>query len=204
MRRLPFVQGKIMEEVEKTKRSIEEDVSKQNKGQRFMQAMPENGMSPEKVISLADDYLKLSQDVAWKKGAVSGCVYGADDELEQMTSQIYTKFAWSNPLHPDVFADIRKMEAEVVRWTCRLFNGDEESCGAMSSGGTESILLACRAYRQLAYERGIRKPEMVVPVTAHAAFDKAAEYFCMKIHHVPVNPKTMKVKPLISILILLT
>jgi sphinganine-1-phosphate aldolase len=90
-------------------------------------------------------------------------------------------------MHADVFPDVRKMEAEVVRMTCNLFNGDENSCGTMTTGGTESIMLACRAYRELAYERGIKRPEMVVPVTAHAAFDKAANFFKIKIHHVPVK-----------------
>ncbi len=30
----------------------------------------------------------------------------------------------------------------------------------MTSGGSESIMLACKAYRDLAYERGIKFPEM--------------------------------------------
>lgn len=193
LRRLPFVQGMISGEIEKSKRELQEGVLKQNKGQAFIQRMPANGMTSDKVVGLADEYLKLSSDFTWKNGAISGCVYGADKDLEELTTQIYSKFAWTNPLHPDVFADVRKMEAEVVRWVCTLFNGDEEACGAMSSGGTESIMLACRAYRQLAYSKGIRKPEIVCPVTAHAAFDKAADFFCMKIHHVPVDPKTKKV-----------
>lgn len=69
-------------------------------------------------------------------------------------------FAWSNPLHSDVFPDVRKMDAEVVRMCCNIFNGDENVCGALTSGGTESILLAMLAYRNLARERGIKIPEM--------------------------------------------
>ena len=30
----------------------------------------------------------------------------------------------------------------------------------MTSGGTESIMLACKAYRDMAYERGVKHPEM--------------------------------------------
>lgn len=41
-------------------------------------------------------------------------------------------FAWSNPLHADVFPDVRKMEAEVVRMCCNLFNGEKDSCGTVS------------------------------------------------------------------------
>lgn len=61
----------------------------------------------------------------------------------------------------------------------------------MTSGGTESILMACKAYRDFAREEwGIKKPEMVLPVTAHAAFDKAAHYFKIRIRHIPVDPVT--------------
>ena len=56
----------------------------------------------------------------------------------------------------------------------------------MNSGGTESILLAMKAYRDFARERrGIAAPEIVAPVTAHAAFDKAARFFDMPLVRVP-------------------
>lgn len=82
------------------------------------------------------------------------------------------------------------MEAEVVRMSCNLFNGDpKSSCGVMTSGGTESIILACKAYRDYAREvRGISDPVMVVPITAHAAFDKAADMLDIGIQHVKVDP----------------
>ncbi|VDP22514.1 unnamed protein product [Soboliphyme baturini] len=109
-------------------------------------------------------------------------------------SDIVRKFCWTNPLHPDLFPGVRKMEAEVVRMVCQLYNGDPlRSCGTVTSGGSESILLACLAYRNQARENGIKCPEMLVPVSAHAAFDKAAELFGIKIRHVPLHPKTLKV-----------
>ncbi|KAF7247361.1 Sphingosine-1-phosphate lyase 1 [Varanus komodoensis] len=105
---------------------------------------------------------------------------------------VYEEFAWSNPLHPDIFPGLRKMEAEVVRMVCTLFHGGPNSCGTMTSGGTESIMLACKAYRDLAYEKGIKYPEMLVPKSVHAAFDKAAHYFRIKIVHIPLT-ETMEV-----------
>lgn len=64
----------------------------------------------------------------------------------------------------------------------------------MTSGGTESILLACKAYRDYARDvRGIKHPEMVIPVTAHSAFDKAAQFLNIKVRAVPVNPKSFSV-----------
>jgi len=61
-------------------------------------------------------------------------------------------------------------------------------CGTVSSGGTESILLAMKSYRDRARaERKITAPEMILPVTAHAAFDKAARYFDIRPVKVPVR-----------------
>jgi len=58
----------------------------------------------------------------------------------------------------------------------------------MTTGGTESILMAVKAYRDYARDvRGITKPVMVVPTSAHAAFDKAAAYFQIVIRHVPLT-----------------
>src|SRR3990170_1295178 len=63
----------------------------------------------------------------------------------------------------------------------------EEICGVVSSGGTESILLAMKTYRDYAREKkGIARPQMIVPTTAHASFDKAAQYFGIEIIHIPV------------------
>lgn len=64
----------------------------------------------------------------------------------------------------------------------------------MTSGGTESIILACKAYRDYAREvRGIKRPNIVLPKTAHAAFDKAAQYFNIRLRYVPVDNKTYEV-----------
>lgn len=64
----------------------------------------------------------------------------------------------------------------------------------MTTGGTESILLACKAYRDYAREvKGIKKPEMVIPITAHSAFDKAAQYLNLKVRCVPIDPQSYTV-----------
>lgn len=76
------------------------------------------------------------------------------------------RFLLSNPLHPDVFPGVRKMEAEVIAMTLGLFHADPaRGCGTTTSGGTESIIMACKAYRDWARaERGITEPEMSVTI----------------------------------------
>lgn len=191
LRRLPPVRAKIDQEMQKTYKSLRQGFSKSDKGQPYVHHLPDDGLSEDAVLLELRKYQQLAE-VDWKQGACSGTVYSGDDHLTQLMSKVYSMFAWTNPLHADVFPDVRKMEAEVVRMTCAMFNGGPKTCGSMSSGGTESILLACKAYRDLARSRGISHPEMIVPVSAHAAFDKAAQYFCIRMIHTPVDSVTGK------------
>ena len=155
--------------------------------------LPEKGLTEEEVLKLARVYTDLG-DGDWKNGSESGTVYNANETLTNLMTKVYGMTAWTNPLHPGTFPGIRKMEAEIVRMCCNMFNGSSESCGSMTSGGTESIILACKAYRDWAKEeKGIEHPNMVVPVTAHAAFDKAAAMLDMVIRHVKVDPVTQEV-----------
>jgi len=85
------------------------------------------------------------------------------------------------------------MEAEVVRMTLNLFHGDEKTCGAMTSGGTESILMAMKTYRDWGRSNGIQNPNFVASESAHAAFDKASHYFGIEIRKAKMDQKTWKV-----------
>ena len=106
---------------------------------------------------------------------------------------MYSLAASTNPLHPDAFPGLRKMEAEVVRMVCDIFHGGSEAVGVVTTGGTESITLACKTYRDLAREeRGVEVGEILCCITAHAAFDKAAAMLGMRIRHVPVEAGTMR------------
>jgi len=75
----------------------------------------------------------LIGDYDWAEGRVSGAIYRNNSELTQLIGNIYAIASYSNPLHPDIFPGICKMEAEVVRIVCHLFNGDKASCGTASS-----------------------------------------------------------------------
>ncbi|KAI1400441.1 PLP-dependent transferase [Hypoxylon fuscum] len=122
----------------------------------------------------------------WEDGYVSGAVYHGEEDLIKLQTEAYGKFTVSNPIHPDVFPGVRKMEAEVVAMVLSLFHAPPNAAGVCTSGGTESILMACYSARQKAYvERGVTEPEMVLPDTAHTAFLKAGNYFKIKVHLVP-------------------
>ena len=81
-------------------------------------------------------------------------------------------------LHPAT----RQMESEVIAMVLGMYNGPAGSCGAFTTGGTESILMAMKAYRDWGRaEKGITKPNIVCCTTAHAAFDKAGQFFGIEI-----------------------
>ncbi|XP_038599625.1 sphingosine-1-phosphate lyase 1 [Tachyglossus aculeatus] len=188
LRKLPIVGTSIQKKFNKVKEDVTKSMSFLKIGKGYVKVLPPTGLSHANVLDRLREYSSMG-DVHWQDGRVSGAVYNGEEKLTELLVQVYGDFAWSNPLHPDIFPGVRKMEAEIVRMACSLFNGGPNSCGSVTSGGTESILMACKAYRDLAYEKGIKHPEIVAPVSAHAAFDKAAHYFGMRLVHVPLDKK---------------
>lgn len=192
IRKIPFIGTSIQKKLNKALDDMSVSVCTLKEGMSYTKLLPAQGLTQKQVLDSIRQYQTLNE-VQWTKGKVSGAVYWGDEKLTELLVKVYGEFAWSNPLHPDIFPGVRKMEAEVVRMACTLFNGGPESCGTVTSGGTESILMACKAYRDLAYQRGIKHPEIIAPVSVHAAFDKAAHYFGMKLIQIPLEKKTMKV-----------
>ena len=180
VRKIPGVGSKIKREVDKTLDSMAKHSLSTKPGETHRTELPKKGLSHDEVMKEVVNIEGLA-NVDWKKGYVSGALYYSSPELTKLSTAVFEKFVWSNPLHVDVFPHVRKMEAEVVQWTVKLFNGGGDAGGIMTSGGTESIVLAMRAYREWGYERGIMYPEIVCPVSVHCAFNKAAQYFRMKL-----------------------
>ena len=123
---------------------------------------------------------------------MSGICHLPEEERAEVVTAAYSLTAYTNALNPDAYPGVRKMEAEVVRMTAGLFHGGPEVSGTMTSGGTESLLLAVLAYRgAAAAERGVTRPNLVMPDTAHVALDKAGHYFGVAVRKVAVDPATM-------------
>ncbi|XP_040033711.2 sphingosine-1-phosphate lyase 1 isoform X2 [Gasterosteus aculeatus] len=192
IRKIPFVGANIQSQLNKALDDMSASLCTLKEGMSYTKQLPSKGLSQSQVLDKIREYETLNE-VQWENGCVSGAVYWGDESLTNLLVKVYGDFAWSNPLHPDIFPGVRKMEAEVVRMACTLFHGGPTSCGTVTSGGTESILMACKAYRDMAYERGVTYPEILAPVSVHAAFDKAAHYFGMKLVHVALDKNTMQV-----------
>lgn len=99
---------------------------------------------------------------------LSQLTYSTDggDELTKIIVAAYSRYCVSNPLHPEVFPAVRKMEAEIVAMCLKMYHGPSDSGGTMTSGGTESIIMALKTYRDWARSvKGIKEPEMCVWLT---------------------------------------
>jgi glutamate/tyrosine decarboxylase-like PLP-dependent enzyme len=190
LRKLPSVRAKIEQDTGDLMQTLENELKPYRDEWPSTRVIPAEGLPPDTVLENMAA-LQTRETDGWKDGYVSGAVYHGDTAHIDFLNQVYALHSQTNPLHADVWPSISKYEAEIVAMTAGMLGGakaGEEVCGTLSSGGTESIMLAMKTYRDRARaERGIRRPEMVVPITAHAAFDKAAQYFGIKMVRIPVD-----------------
>lgn len=138
--------------------------------------LPEHGRDQEGV--LAEMEAVREDDADWRAGRTWSLVYHVDDEHERFKDEAHALYSTQNALSPSAFPSLRRFENEVVGMLADWLGGDESTVGNVTSGGTESILLAVKTARDWARaERGIEDPHMVLAETAHPAFSKGAHYF---------------------------
>jgi AraC-like DNA-binding protein len=188
----PWPRRKIAKELDAIRQTLRGDFSKVE-GMCYPQ-LPDVGLSESDISAQLTEWSE-GELTHWIGGKLSGQVYHERDMADRVAIKAYELYSLSNPLHPSSFPSVRKMEAEVISMTATLFHCPQ-SCGAMTSGGTESIIMAVLAYKRWARAtKCITNPNMVVPATAHAAFDKASQYLDVEIRKVPVDPSTMRALP---------
>lgn len=185
---LPGVREKIESEYASMMSGLEASVKPYRERLPVFTRIPQQGRSHADILSDMEA-MRREEEAQWKQGFVSGAVYHGEQEHIAFLNQVYALNSQSNPLHADVWPSAAKFEAEIVAMTADMLGGAGQGvCGTVTSGGTESILLAMKTYRDRARaEKGITHPEMILPVSAHAAFDKACQYFGIKAVHIPLD-----------------
>lgn len=152
-----------------------------------MKSIPEEGIRHEDVL----DQLRAfaGGDADYLGGRVWSLVYDLSDEHTAFLKKAYGLYFSENALNPMAFKSLKLMETEVVQMAASLLNGDDQTVGTMTSGGTESCLLPVLAYRERA--RALRRlpfrPEMIAPESVHVAWEKAAGYFDVKLVRAPLD-----------------
>ena len=194
-RRIPAVQAEMTTSYQTILDDLEDDLKPYHNDYPRFARLPETAVAQDDILQWMTD-MNQREDGQWEGGLVSGAVYHGDKQHIDFLNRVYAANSQSNPLHADVWPSGTKFEAEIVAMTATMLGAapaeanDPQTavCGTVTSGGTESIMLAMRTYRDWARDkRGIRNPEIVAPVTAHAAFDKAAQYFNIRLKKIPVD-----------------
>ncbi len=180
------------------------DPNKPYKGRfKSYHRIPEKGRDKKDILNELS-IMAEEENMKWKTGQVSGTFYHAEDEHRRFLNEIFSFFSHVNTIQFDLCPSMFKMESEIISMTANMLHGDavkkqnpeDEVCGTVTSGGSESIMMAMKVYRDWARaEKKISNPEIIMPDTAHPAFDKAGKYFGIKMVHIPVSLPDFRVDP---------
>ena len=153
-------------------------------------SIPETGQLPADVLAEVHSFASREDSIG-DDGRVSGSLYSGDHEHYRLLSQVFEEFAHVNVLQRDMYPSATKFEAEIIAMALDMLHGstsDSDACGVVTSGGSESLITALYTYReQASRERGITKPNVVIPVTAHVALDKGAHWLGIEMRHAPLG-----------------
>lgn len=149
--------------------------------------MPVKGKSPEEILSHIREM--KSGDSRWDNGRMFAFVYSPGQEAAGLMQEISNLYFFDNALSPAHFPSLAKLEAEVVSMTARLMHG-ERAVGNITTGGTESILMAMKTARDHALQKdpACKDLEIILPWSVHPAFHKAAHTLGVRTVILPLGP----------------
>ena len=151
-----------------------------------MAGLPEHGQPLDEIMAR----LRSMQvnDADYHNARTWSLIYHGGPEVDAVLHEVASHVLLENALNPLVFPSLREMQREVVHMTAGMLHGGDDVGGTMTSGGTESNVLAVKTARDKARaERGIRHGKMIIPRTAHPSFIKAAEWFDVEWQHMPLG-----------------
>lgn len=147
--------------------------------------LPEQGLSRDDILAALADH--RSRDLP-SDGRAFAFVYDAGEELRALSREAFASCMGINGLDPTVYPSARLIENQVVSACLELVQAPEGACGTATAGGTESVMLAVKSARDfMRRTKGITKPKMLLPETAHACFHKAAAYLGVEVVVVDVD-----------------
>jgi len=151
-------------------------------------ALPPHGWSVTDTLHRLE--AMRSDDVRWRDGRVFSLAYYATPEAHELATEAYRRFSGENALNVEAFPSLRTMQNDVLAIVAGWLGAPATARGFFTSGGTESILMAVKAARdQFRHDesRPVTRPNVVLPTSAHAAFEKAGAYFDVEMRRVPVR-----------------
>jgi glutamate/tyrosine decarboxylase-like PLP-dependent enzyme len=143
--------------------------------------LPQAGLNPQHVAAALQE--AQAGDADWAGGRTWSLVYHSRKDVDDVVADAHRMYLFANALNPQAFPSLSRLENEVVSMTASML-GAPEARGSMTSGGSESILMAVKSARDRARtERGVEAPKMVAPLSVHPAFDKAAHICGVEMVH---------------------
>ena len=153
--------------------------------QKIRHSLPDQGRSWDELKATMQDM--GGADVDWRGGKAAVYIFHSGDDVMQVAHDAYGMFIAENGLGPAAFPSLKQMETEIVDMALSLQHAPQGAAGSMTSGGSESILLAIKACRDFVarHKPVAGVPEIVVPYSVHPAFDKGAHLMGLKIIRIP-------------------
>jgi len=152
--------------------------------------IPKQGKS-ETLLKILQTAMRVF-DVDYSKGFVLAYVFKYTSDLDRVQKDAYMRFMSENGLDPTSFPSLLQFETQCVSMMASHLHAPPTAAGSFTSGGTESCMCAMIAARNWSREvRGVRRPTIVLPRTAHPAFHKAAYYMDLPTIIVEVDTVTL-------------
>jgi sphinganine-1-phosphate aldolase len=201
--KIPFIKNKMENEIQKMKEKEDEDTQKYYNqiidnlkkdgittiNVKNINTFQTTGYSNETLIK----YLHTLKELDPVPKLLSGTIYDEDNNKHKEVMKFaYNLYAYTNPMHADLFHSVVFMEKNLIVMISKLLNNDETQCGSITNGGTESLFLALKTYRDLkcatmAIKSNINKINVVASDTVHCSVDKICHYLNIQLIKIKSN-----------------
>ena len=194
-KKIPILNNKINNEIKKIKENNDEDTKIYynkiiekidciiNVNNNFnINTIPMVGYNKELLIK----YLYTLKDLDPKPKLISGTIYDDDNEHKEIMNIAYNLYAYTNPMHIDLFNSVVFMEKNLIIMISKLLNNEDNQCGSITNGGTESLFLAIKTYRDMK-NINPNKINIVTSDTVHCSVDKICHYLNINLIKIKSN-----------------
>ena len=210
---IPFIQKKVENEIQKIKENNDkDDKSYYNKLIENLNAsgvtkvdianintIQETGLNEETLMT----YLHTLKDMDAVPKLLSGTMYDDhENQHKEIMQTAYNLYAYTNPMHIDLFHSVVFMEKNLIVMISKLLGNAERQCGSITNGGTESIFLALKTYRDMKHAKissgffknahahanaNVHEINVVAPDTVHCSVDKLCHYLNIQLIKIKSN-----------------
>ncbi len=145
--------------------------------------LPQTGRTPEDIQRELEAFKLDGLHAHWSRA------FRGPEDVQAVARQAYNTFLSDNGLFSLRNDKLRETEEAVVSMCIGLFHAPSDASGTFTSGGSESIYSALHAMREWGREKfpKVRRPQVVVPYSAHPAFSKGCHYFGLELIRTPLG-----------------